>query len=60
MVTEVMVAETVMTNAMVTAEIMTYAIVTTAPATDAMVAFLLELEELKDLRLEHQVSMPKR
>ena len=42
-------------DALVTAEIVTYAIVTPAAVTDAMVAFLLELEELKDLLLDQQV-----
>lgn len=30
-----------------------------ALVTDTMVAFLLALEELKDLRLDHRVLMPK-
>ena len=47
-------------DALVTAEIVTYAIVTPAAVTDAMVAFLLELEELKDLLLDQKVSKPKR
>ena len=46
-------------DALVTAEIVTYAIVTPAAVTDAMVAFLLELEELKDLLLDQRVSNPK-
>ena len=38
---------------------MTYAIVIVAPVNDAMAAFLLELEELKDLLLDQRVSNPK-
>ena len=46
-------------DALVTAEIVTYAIVIVGPVNDARAAFLLELEELKDLLLDQQVSKPK-
>ena len=44
-----MVTETIVTDAMVTAEIVTYEIMSAA-----MVTFWLDLEELKDLLLDHR------